>query len=197
MNSGEHRRRLLKKWSRTLHIYLSMLGLLGILFFSLTGLLLNHPDWCGLSTPRVTKVEGAVPLEMLKTPDQFAVVEKLRKDFGATGAVDSFEADEDRITVVFKSPARRVQAVIDRQKGRAEVLLESRNAAARLAELHRGVEAGSAWRFILDAIAVLQLVGALTGVLLWCLVPRWRPLGLAALAVCGAACGLVYWFLVP
>lgn len=197
MSAGEHRRRLLKKWSRTLHIYVSMLGLLGILFFSVTGLMLNHPEWFGLSTPRVSKVEGAVPPEILKAPDQFAVVEKLRQDFGATGAVDSFEADDDRITVVFKSPARRVQAVIDRQKGRAEVMRESRGAAARLAELHRGVEAGSAWRFVIDAIAVLQLAGALTGVLLWCLVPRWRPLGLAALAVCGVACGFVYWFLVP
>jgi hypothetical protein len=197
MSASEHRRRLLKKWSRTLHIYLSMLGLLGIFFFALTGLMLNHPDWFGLSTPRVTRVEGAIPPQLLKEPDQLGVVEKLRQDFGATGAVDSFETDDDRITVVFKSPGRRVQAMIDRQKSRVEVLRETRGAAARLAELHRGTEGGSAWRLVIDAIAALQLVGALTGVFLWCLVPRWRPLGLAALAVCAVACGLVYWWFVP
>ena len=32
MSSPEHRQRLLKKWSRTFHIYLSMLGLLGTVF---------------------------------------------------------------------------------------------------------------------------------------------------------------------
>jgi hypothetical protein len=37
--------RTLAKWSRWLHIYLSMLSLGAILFFSLTGFTLNHPDW--------------------------------------------------------------------------------------------------------------------------------------------------------
>lgn len=197
MSAGEHRRRLLKKWSRTLHIYLSMLGLLGILFFAATGLMLNHAEWFGLHQPRTRRVEGVIPPDLLKTPDPLAVVENLRKDFGATGAVDSFEIDDDQVTVVFKSPARRVQAVVDRRNGRAEVMLESRGPAAHLAELHRGTEAGSAWRLVIDAIAVVQIIGALTGVLLWCLVPRWRPLGLAALAVCAVACGLVYLLLVP
>lgn len=197
MSAGEHRRRLLRKWSRTFHIYLSMLGLLGVLFFAATGLMLNHAEMFGLSEPRVRKMEGAFPPKLLKEPDKFAVVEKLRKDFGVTGAVDSFETEDDRITVIFKSPARRAQAVIDRQKGRAEVTLESRGSAARVAELHRGVEAGSAWRLVIDAIAAIQVISAVTGVLLWCLVPRWRPLGLAALAVCAVVCGLVYLLLVP
>lgn len=197
MSAKEHRQRLLKKWSRTFHIYLSMLGLLGVLFFATTGLMLNHGEWFGLSAPRVRKVEGVIPSALLKEPDKLAVVEKLRQDFGATGAVDSFEIQEDQITVMFKAPARRVQAVIDRRQGRAEVMLESRSAAARFTELHRGAEAGSGWRLIIDVIAAVQIISALTGVLLWCLVPRWRPLGLVALAVCVVACGLVYVLLVP
>ena len=38
-------RRMLASWSRWAHIYLSMFGLAVILFFSVTGLTLNHPDW--------------------------------------------------------------------------------------------------------------------------------------------------------
>lgn len=197
MSAGEHRRRLLKKWSRTLHIYLSMLGLLGILFFSATGLMLNHPEWFSLSEPRMRKLEGTLPPSLLKEPDKLAVVEKLRKDFGATGALDSFEIEDEQITVTFKGPARRVTAVIDRRQGRLEATFEIRNAAARFSELHRGTEAGSAWRLVIDAVAVVQIVSALTGVLLWCLVPKWRPLGLVALTVCAVACGLVYVLLVP
>ena len=197
MSVYEHRQRLLKKWSRTFHIYLSMLGLLGILFFAVTGVMLNHEEWFGLAEPHARKVEGVIPPALLTEPDQLAVVEKFRKDFGATGAVDSFDAQENQITVVFKAPARRVEATIDRQSGQAEVLLESRNAAARFTELHRGTEAGSAWRVVIDVVAGVQIISALTGMLLWWLVPKWRPLGMAALAVCLVACVLVYVVLVP
>jgi hypothetical protein len=197
VSATEHRQRLLRKWSRTFHIYLSMLGLLGILFFAVTGLMLNHEEWFSLARPSTRKVEGKIASPLLKEPDKFAIVEVLRKDFAAAGAVDSFEIEENQITVIFKAPARRVQAVIERPDGRVEVLFEYRNAAARFTELHRGVEAGSAWRLIIDVVAGVQIVSALTGMLLWWLVPRWRPLGLAALVVCLAACGLVYVLLVP
>ena len=43
-------------WSRWLHIYTSMFGLAAILFFSVTGLTLNHPDW--FFTERVTQSTG-------------------------------------------------------------------------------------------------------------------------------------------
>lgn len=197
MSTAEHRQRLLKKWSRTFHIYLSMLGLLGILFFAATGLMLNHAEWFGMVEPRVRKIAGVLPPALLKDPDKLAIVEELRSGFSVTGAVDSFETEDDQITVIFKAPARRAQAVINRREGRTEVLLESRGFAARIGELHRGVEAGPAWRLIIDAIAAVQMISALTGVLLWCLVPRWRPLGLGALALCGIACALVYAWLVP
>ena len=197
MSATEHRQRLLKKWSRTFHIYLSMLGLLGILFFAVTGLMLNHPEWFGLAKPHVRRIEGTIPSALLKEPDKLAIVEKLRHDFGVVGAVDSFEIEEDRIGVVFKGPARRVQATIERAKGRVEMMFETRSAAARFTELHRGMEAGGAWRLIIDVVAGLQIIGALTGVFLWWLVPRWRPLGFAALAVCLVAGALVYVLLVP
>jgi len=174
-----------------------MLGLLGILFFAITGFMLNHEEWFALAEPRLRKVEGNIPPNLLAEPDKLGIAEKLRKDFGAIGAVDSFEIDQDQITVVFRGPARRVQAVIERSDGRVEVLFELRNAAARFTELHRGVEAGSAWRFIIDVIAILQIIGALMGVLLWWLVPKWRPLGAVALIVCLVACALVYVLLVP
>ena len=37
--------RQLAVWSRWLHIYLSLISFGAILFFSVTGLTLNHPDW--------------------------------------------------------------------------------------------------------------------------------------------------------
>src|SRR4051812_8291779 len=40
--------------TRWLHIYLSMFGLAAVLFFSVTGLTLNHPDWFGETERRVS-----------------------------------------------------------------------------------------------------------------------------------------------
>ena len=192
-----HRSLVFKKWTRTFHIYISMLGLLTLVFFSFTGIMLNHEEWFGFAAPRIVKMAGALPAAMAREPDKLAIVEQLRRDFGATGAVDSFEIEDDRLTVVFRSPARRTDAVLTRADGHAEVTRESHGLAGRLAELHRGTDAGPGWRLIIDLAAVLLLLTSLSGVLLWCLVPKWRPLGLAAVAGSVLVCAGVYLALVP
>ena len=196
-SSAHHRRLLFKKWARTLHIYLSMLGLLTLIFFSVTGIMLNHEEWFGFATPRVRKTEGAIPAALLVQPDQLAIVERLRKDFGATGALESFDVQNDRLELVFKSPGRRTEAAIDRPDGHAAVSVETHGFAGRFVELHRGTDAGPAWRLVIDASAVLLLVSAATGLTLWLLVPNWRPLGLAAVAVGLLVGAAVYFALVP
>src|SRR5579862_7664060 len=123
--SAHHRRLMLRVWARNIHIYISMLGLLMVVFFSVTGIMLNHDDWLGLNDPRVTKKEGTLPAEMLRGPDKLAIVEKLRKDLGATGALDSFDVQDTSLEVVFKSPGRRAEASIDRATGHAEVSVEN------------------------------------------------------------------------
>ena len=74
-----HLRLLYRKWSRTFHIYFSLLGLLMVLFFAVTGFVLNHDSWFGLDVSHVEKIEGAFPAAMLREPDKLAVVEKLRE----------------------------------------------------------------------------------------------------------------------
>src|SRR4051794_4386469 len=43
---------------RWLHIYLSMFGLAAVLFFSVTGLTLNHPNWFFGEAERRVQAEG-------------------------------------------------------------------------------------------------------------------------------------------
>ena len=43
---------------RWLHIYLSMLGLAAVLFFSVTGITLNHPDWVFGQVERSARPKG-------------------------------------------------------------------------------------------------------------------------------------------
>ena len=195
--TSHHFRLLFKKWSRLIHIYLSMLGLLVILFFSITGIMLNHEEWFGFAEPRIRKTEGTLPAALLLAPDKLGIVEKLRKDFGATGALDSFEVRDDELALVFKSPGRRTEATITRADGHAEVSIETHGFAGRFVELHRGTEAGPAWRLVIDATAILLLLSSFTGLVLWLLVPKWRPLGIVALVVCAGVCAVVYLVFVP
>ena len=193
-----HKRKLfLRKWARTLHIYISMLGLILVTFFAATGFMLNHEEWFGYAEPQTVTHNGTIPPALLEGPDKLAVVEMLRKDLGATGAMDSFEVTNDELSVIFKSPGRRAQATIARPSGEAEVSIETHGFIGRLVELHRGVEAGPAWRLVIDATAILLLIIGLTGLILWLSVPKWRPLGLTAAGVCVAVCALVYFALVP
>src|ERR1700676_547786 len=156
--NAHHRRLLFKSWTRTIHIYISMLGLLAVIFFSVTGIMLNHEEWFGFATPRIVKKEGSIFEAMDKEPDKLAIVEKLRKDYGASGAMDSFEVDDDRLTISFKSPGRHTDVTIQRADGHAEVSLESYGFSGRFVDLHRGTDAGPGWRLIIDATAVLLLV---------------------------------------
>jgi hypothetical protein len=193
-----HKRKLfLRKWARTLHIYISMLGLIVVTFFAATGFILNHEEWFGYAEPITTTHNGNIPPALLTAPDKLGIVEILRKDLGATGAMDSFEVNEDELAVIFKSPGRRTQATIAHPGGEAEVTIDTHGFIGRLVELHRGVEAGPAWRLVIDATAILLVIIGLTGLILWLSVPKWRPLGLTAAGVCVVVCAGVYFTLVP
>jgi hypothetical protein len=182
---------------RTLHIYLTMMALLLLLFFGATGFMLNHADWFGLEEVRTKTARGALPQKMVDDLDRLAIVEKLRSAFGAQGALDTFEVEPDQLRVVFKRPGSRTEAAIARKDGRLEATSESHGAAAVMTDLHMGHGAGRAWRWVIDVTSLLLLGAALSGLTLWISLPSRRRVGLAALVVGLFASVLTYALLVP
>ncbi|MBI3856835.1 MAG: PepSY-associated TM helix domain-containing protein [Planctomycetes bacterium] len=189
-------RRLLSV-SRTLHIYLTMLACLLLLFFGTTGFMLNHADGFGLDTIRTDKREGTLPRAILKPVDRFAVVEALRADLGAAGAVDSFEEESESLRIVFKRPGMRAEASVRLADGHAELSSELRGTAALLTDLHKGASAGASWKWVIDGTAILLVLGSLTGLILWISLPRRRALGIVALALGLLSSLATYLLLVP
>src|SRR5690348_14608346 len=53
---------------RWLHIYLSMFGLAAVLFFSVTGLTLNHPTWFFGEARREVQAKGHLEPKWLRPP---------------------------------------------------------------------------------------------------------------------------------
>ena len=153
--------------ARTIHLYLTLFALTLVLLFSVTGFMLNHEDWFTPAEPHTRTRTGTVPTEILIEPDKFAVSEFLRKEFEVVGLVDSFEADEDRVRVVFKRPGVEVEAVIQREEGQAEVTPHSRGVGGILLDLHRGKSTGLVWSVVIDAVCAVLLVVAATGLILF------------------------------
>lgn len=154
-------RRWLLKTARTVHLYTTLFGLALILFFAVTGFMLNHIEW--FEAEHVRTVSRPLPTDRFaggKLPepddqgeasgrDTLAVVEALRKEFGLTGEFTSLafasEAPEDGngddrkvIKVEFKRPGEVTEAKIDRESGVATVTSRYQGWMAVMTDLHRG-----------------------------------------------------------
>jgi uncharacterized protein len=118
--------RLLLKWARHLHVYLTLFGFVILLFFAVTGFMLNHENWF-LPTQTTT---GKMPTELLGHPvDREGILDTLRSDFGVPQdmPMESFDAVESANTfrIAFQSKSGRAEAVIRRGDGETVVTLDT------------------------------------------------------------------------
>ena len=188
--------RLLLKWSRLLHVYLTLFGFVLLFFFAATGLMLNHEDLFSPAEPQRSTMNGLIPAELLREPDRLGVVERLRKEFGARGEVDGFEVEKEleTIRVKFKAPSYFAEAVIKTEEGEVEITHESRGVVGILLDLHRGKTSGEAWSLVIDGVSVLFVLISITGLILWSSLRSRAQTGLLVL-ILGAAFTLIVYFL--
>ncbi|MCA9054706.1 MAG: PepSY-associated TM helix domain-containing protein [Planctomycetaceae bacterium] len=190
--------------ARWLHIYLSMFGFATILFFAVTGITLNHPDWFGLEEPVVDVIRGELPVEWFSASadsdeliDRLAIAETLRSRHALQGAVSEFRVDDFDCSVGFKGPAYAADALIDRETGRYELSISRHGAIALVNDLHKGRDSGPAWSVLIDVSALLMALSSITGVVLLLYIRRKRWPGLITAAAGTAAIVAVFVWLVP
>ncbi|WP_286238875.1 PepSY-associated TM helix domain-containing protein [Neptuniibacter halophilus] len=164
---------------RLLHVYTSMLMLLVMLFFTLTGLTLNHRDWFA-DAPAPERLELPLP-QMLAQPelwreDPLAQAEQVRRwlsrEYQVLGNQVSYEweADSQLMVIDVKRPGGYSLAEVDLES--ASVLLEKQTygAVATLNDLHMGRYSGALWSGFIDLSAVAMLLFTLTG--FWLVLPQ-------------------------
>lgn len=195
--------------ARWLHIYLSMAGLFVLLFFSATGVTLNHPDWFAAGAERTSEAEGELDPGWVKTPAtpdpddplrgvaKLEVVEHLRRAHGVRGALAGFTADERECVVTFKGPGYSADAFVDRESGKYRLTQTSHGLIAVINDLHKGRDTGAAWSVVIDVSAVLMIVASLTGLVLLFYIKRRRIPGLFTALAGTAAVVAVVLYLVP
>lgn len=163
---------------RWLHIYLSMAGFALLLFFSVTGITLNHTEWFE-DMQTTMSLKGQMDTASLRgETDRLAVAEALRKAHQVRGYVSSFEVDEDQVTVSFAGPGYSADVFIDRADGRYELTETRTGIWGVMNDLHKGRDTGGAWRWLIDASAVLMILISLTGLFMLFYLKRKRAAGL-------------------
>jgi hypothetical protein len=193
---------------RWMHIYVSMLGLAVILFFSATGFTLNHPTWFFRETIQNFSGElapkwldtGAIPPPGWDESDfgfavsKLEVVESLRSRHSLRGSVSSFLTFEDECEVGFEGPGYVATAKIDRKSGRYSVDVVTTDFISVLNDLHKGRHSGRAWSVFIDLCALVGIAASLSGFGLIFFIKLRRNSGLI-LALVGlfVLCGLSFW----
>ncbi len=175
-------RRNIAQLSRWLHIYLSMISFAIVLFFSVTGLTLNHADYFAGELKTSTE-KGTLNTTWVNTTDtlriaKLEVVEYLRKTNSIKGELSEFRIDDAECSLSFKGPGYGADVFIDRATGAYEISLMRAGAVGILNDLHKGRDSGKSWSWVIDVSAILMTFVSLTGLILILYIKRKRLSGL-------------------
>lgn len=187
--------------SRWLHIYLSMISFAVLLFFAVTGLTLNHPDWFA-DQQKMEQIEGQLMADWVKSEDttkiaRLEVVEHMRNVHQIKGAVSEFRMDEYEVSVSFKGPGYSADAYINKEDGTYSVSVIKSGFVAIMNDLHKGRDSGKSWAWLIDISAVLMTIVSISGLVLILFIKKKRSSGLFIALVGAGLCYMIYVLLVP
>lgn len=188
-------------WSRWIHIYLSMISFISLLFFAITGLTLNHTEWFE-DVQFTSNFKGQINATWISPGDssnvaKLEVVEYLRKQHHISGAVGEFSIDEDQCTISFNGPGYTADVFINRADGNYEVSETKTGIWGIMNDLHKGRDAGKGWGWLIDVSAILMVVVSLSGLMMLFFLKKKRMAGTLMIFLGGLAVWLVYRLLVP
>ncbi|MFO1003326.1 MAG: PepSY-associated TM helix domain-containing protein [Planctomycetaceae bacterium] len=186
---------------RWLHIYASLAGLMTVLFFGLTGLTLNHPQWFDTGYQAVREDTGTIDRSLISGKSaevkRLEIVEFLRSRYGIHAALKDFHVDEFQLNISFAGPAYSADISIDRETAEYEFNELRLGFTAIINDLHKGRDSGPAWSLFIDASAVLMIFISITGTLLLIWLKRlWRS-GLWSIIGGTVFFAMLAWWVVP
>jgi len=187
--------------SRWLHVYLSMVSFVIILFFAVTGLTLNHAEWFD-GKGQIKKYDGKVQLKWIKVKDtatiaKLEIVQFLKHNHHIKGDVSDFIIDDDQCSVSFKGPGYSADAFINRDNGKYTITETSLGLVAVMNDLHKGRDSGKKLPYLIDIAAIFLTLLSLTGIIMICFMKKKRINGFVLVIAGAFLCYLIYYFLVP
>jgi hypothetical protein len=158
--------------SRMLHAYLSAFAFMALMFFSATGILLNHPEWFEAYQPAEKAVAFSLsPADLAaakasKDPGR-ALAQRAAAKAPLAGGYASADLDGPQALVRLEGPKGNTDLTIDLKTGAVRGKVSHANLMAIIQDLHRGKNSGGPWRFLIDAAAYLMLALSMIGYVLF------------------------------
>lgn len=179
---------------RWLHLYLSMISMLLILFFAVTGLTLNHPEWTFGEKDAQSEIHGTFPTAALSGPsvDWVTLDEFLRKTDGVHGSLTDHQATDGAGSLAFRAPGYTADCSFEKT-GEFTLTVVRSGFVGAMNDFHRGHDSGKAWPWVIDVCGATLSLIALTGIGLMLYLKRARR---TALITLGVACAVVVGLLV-
>jgi uncharacterized protein len=160
------------RYCRLVHGWLSACAFLILCFFSITGILLNHPDWVGESSPAPIEEKFTLAPDELRQLNDATEPETLlaglaAKRIALKGAFSGGNQVGNEVFVRLQGVRGLTDLRASLITGSVAVVIEPAPTISIINELHRGERAGSTWRLLIDAIAVLLIVLSIVGFLIF------------------------------
>lgn len=158
--------------SRMLHAYISAFAFLALMFFSVTGILLNHPEWLQGKPPAEQSLTGQIPsadiAAALKTPEPpKALGEAIDKRIKVRGAYHSGEMLDGEAMLRFEGATGATDVILDLETGQVEATVQPATVTSIVNDLHKGKNTGAVWKLLIDLSGILVLLLSVIGYVLF------------------------------
>jgi hypothetical protein len=161
--------RLAREW----HGYLSAIAFVALLFFSATGIVMNHPTITDghlpdlIQKPFMLSPAEIAAIRANPDPGQTLVKTAERHIGKLRGGFRDGQLDGNDAFVRLQGASNNTDLHADLKSGRVEVTIVPAGRLDVLNNLHRGDRAGKLWQALVDASAILMILVSLLGYILF------------------------------
>ena len=152
--------------SRLVHIYVSIALFTLLIFFSVTGITLNHPEWFAAEQSQDSSLDFQVAPELLAEDQQGALLTYLYRQQLLGKGVLTVERSEEEIYISVKRPGVNHVLMMDTASGESYRETSDYGNWALLNDLHKGRNAGLFWSWVIDVTSALFILFGISGFIL-------------------------------
>ena len=166
-----YQRRDFYRHARYVHGWLSAFAFIVLIFFSLTGLFLNNPNWFEpAQNENTVKLElpGKVVQSLMKQENPSTeLLDYVREKETVIGRFQSSEVLDGEVMIRLEGPAGStdIWALLD--TGEVEVTQKPATIVSLIMDLHRGKNSGTAWSWLIDISAIVIMILSIAGFILF------------------------------
>ena len=180
----------------------SALGLSCLLFFSITGITLNHPDWFA-STKTSHVLEEHLPDEWMmqfRVSGDIEQLELLASQLHQRWGLNiprNIDRDEYEWVMDYQRPGGLSTAILDLESGLLILEEQDDGTVALINDLHKGRHSGAAWAALIDLVALVCIFFSVTGIILLMVHASKRSFTWPLVGLGTVIPILIYWIFVP